>query len=154
MVVKENRKGLVTMMDRKRDLIEGVGRLWLLLKRYGRRKIAELDIGLTFDQMLVLFTLNNHEGLKIGDLAEMTDRDRTTTSRMVSGLEKKNLVLRVPDRTDQRQKMIYLTHTAKQMLEGLEPLKAEFSKTIFKGLNPADIEMTGELLNKVADNLE
>mgnify|MGYP000867947387 CR=1 FL=1 len=141
-------------MEKQRDLVEGVGRVWLLLKRFGRKKIAELDIGLTFDQMMVLFTLHNHEGLRMGDLAEMTDRDRTTTSRMVSGLEKKNLVLRVPDRNDQRQKMIYLTHTAKLMLEGLEPLKAEFSKTIFKGISAADLKKTGELLNKVADNLE
>ncbi len=141
-------------MDRQRDLMEGVGRVWLLLKRYARKKIAELDIGLTFDQMLVLFTLEKREGLKIGDLADLTDRDRTTTSRMVSGLEKKNLVLRVPDQKDNRQKLIYLTHSAKEIIKSMGPLKMEFRKTLFKGLDPADIEKTAELLNRVADNLE
>ena len=134
--------------------MEGVGRLWLLLKRYGRKKISELDIGLTFDQMLVLFTLNNHEGLKIGDIAEMTDRDRTTTSRMISGLEKKNLVVRVPGRNDNRQRLIYLTRSAKDILNGLTPLREDFMKTLFKDLSRADIDKVAEMLNKVADNLE
>ena len=141
-------------IEKKHDLMEGVGRVWLLLKRFGRKKISELDIGLTFDQMLVLFTLNNHEGLKIGKIADMTDRDRTTTSRMITGLEKKNLVLRVPDRDDNRQKLIYLTRSAKDMLDGLEPLREEFARTVFKGLSPAEIEKTTKLLNTVADNLE
>lgn len=136
------------------DLIDGVGRVWLLLKRFGRQKISELDFGLTFDQMLVLFTLDNHEGLKIGDIAEKTDRDRTTTSRMITGLEKKNLVLRVPDRDDHRQKLIYLTRTAKELLDGLTPLRKEFMETVFKGMSEADIDRTTEILNRVADNLE
>ena len=141
-------------MDRQRDLMEGVGRVWLLLKRYARKKIAELDIGLTFDQMLVLFTLEKREGLKIGDLADLTDRDRTTTSRMVSGLEKKSLVLRVPDQNDNRQKLIYLTQSAKEIIKSIEPLKIEFRKALFKGLDPVDIDKTAEFLNRVADNLE
>lgn len=141
-------------MEKKHDLMEGVGRVWLLLKRFGRKKISELDIGLTFDQMLVLFTLDKHEGLKIGDVAEMTDRDRTTTSRMITGLEKKNLVLRVPDREDNRQKLIYLTRSARDILEGLEPLRKEFENSVFKGLSLEELEKTSELLNRVADNLE
>jgi DNA-binding MarR family transcriptional regulator len=141
-------------MEKKYDLMEGVGRVWLLLKRFGRKRISELDIGLTFDQMLVLFTLDKHEGLKIGDVAEMTDRDRTTTSRMITGLEKKNLVLRVPDREDNRQKLIYLTRSARDIMDGLEPLRKEFEISVFKGLSPEELKKTGEILNRVADNLE
>jgi len=141
-------------MEKERDLMEGVGRVWLLMKRFGRKKIAEIDIGLTFDQMIVLFALDNNEGMKIGYIADLTDRDRTTTSRMITGLEKKNLVVRVPDQKDNRQKLIYLTHSAKRIMENLEPLRAEFRQTLFKGLNSADIKKAAELLNRVADNLE
>lgn len=135
-------------------MIEGIGRVWLLLRRFGRKKISELDTGLTFDQMLVLFTLYNNEGMKIGDIADLTDRDRTTTSRMISGLEKKNLILRVPGHDDNRQKLIYLTRSAKDLLEGLEPLKKEFERTMFKGIKKADMDKVAKMLNKVADNLE
>ncbi|MBN1212585.1 MAG: MarR family transcriptional regulator [candidate division Zixibacteria bacterium] len=141
-------------MEKKRDMIEGIGRVWLLLRRFGRKKISELDTGLTFDQMLVLFTLYNNEGMKIGDIADLTDRDRTTTSRMISGLEKKNLILRVPGHDDNRQKLIYLTRSAKDLLEGLEPLKKEFERTMFKGIKKADMDKVAKMLNKVADNLE
>ena len=141
-------------MEKRRDIIEGIGRVWLCMRRYGRRKISEIDIGLTFDQMLVLFTIHNHEGVKIGDIADLTDRDRTTTSRMISGLEKKSLVIRVPDRNDNRQKMIYLTRSAKELLDGLDPARKDFEREIFKGIKKADIDKAAEILNKVADNLE
>jgi len=141
-------------MEDKNDLMEGVGRVWLLMKRFARKRIAELDIGLTFDQMIVLFSLHNNEGMKIGDIADMTDRDRTTTSRMITGLEKKSLVLRVSDREDHRQKLIYLTRSAKELLDSMRSTREQFAKTVFNGISQADIEKTAEILKKVADNLE
>lgn len=140
--------------EQNHDLLEGVGRVWLLAKRTGRKKMLETNIGLTFDQMLVLFVLYSHEGSKIGDIAEMTDRDRTTTSRMITGLEKKSLVLRIPDPQDNRQKLIYLTRSAKEILDGLKPIRERFKKDVFKGISPADIEYTAKILRTVADNLE
>ena len=141
-------------MDKKANLMEGIGRTWLLLKRYGRRMIAEMNMGLTFDQMLVLFALDKNEGMKIGDIAELTDRDRTTTSRMISGLERKNYLLRVASRVDNRQKLIYLTRAGRDILDGLAQVKDDFIKLIFKGISTTDIEKTAEIVLKVAKNLE
>ena len=141
-------------MDKKANLMEGIGRTWLLLKKYGRRMITEMNMGLTFDQMLVLFALDKHEGMKIGDIAELTDRDRTTTSRMISGLERKNYLLRVASREDNRQKLIYLTRAGRDILDGLAQVKEDFIKLIFKGISTADIEKTAEIVLRVAKNLE
>ncbi|MEW5923126.1 MAG: MarR family transcriptional regulator [Candidatus Zixiibacteriota bacterium] len=141
-------------MDKKANLMEGIGRTWLLLKRYGRKMISEMNMGLTFDQMLVLFALEKNEGMKIGDIAELTDRDRTTTSRMISGLERKNYLLRVASREDNRQKLIYLTQAGRDILDGLAPMKEDFIKILFKGISTADIEKTAEIVFKVAKNLE
>ena len=141
-------------MDQKTTLMEGIGRTWLLLKKYGRRMITEMNMGLTFDQMLVLFALDKHEGMKIGDIAELTDRDRTTTSRMISGLERKNYLLRVASREDNRQKLIYLTRAGRDILDGLAQVKEDFIKLIFKGISTADIEKTAEIVLRVAKNLE
>ncbi len=142
------------MKDIERELMNSVGRIWFAMKRFGRRKISEMDTGLTFDQMLVLFTLEKDEGLMIGALAEKTDRDRTTTSRMVSGLEKKSLVLRVPDRDDNRQKLIYLTRSAKELMDSLEPVRREFAQFVYGGIRKEDIEKAVETLGQMADNLE
>ncbi|MDX9859144.1 MAG: MarR family transcriptional regulator [candidate division Zixibacteria bacterium] len=143
------------MTDRdKNDIVGGVGRLWLLFKRHGRRIFSDLNLGFTFEQAMVLFILNAEEGLTIGRIAEQTDRDRTTTSRMINGLEAKNLVVRVPGRDDNRQKRIYLTRLAKEVLERLNHLKVDFDKSLLEGIDPADIIKATEVLYKMADNIE
>nr|MBN2277384.1 MarR family transcriptional regulator [candidate division Zixibacteria bacterium] len=140
-------------MENRQDIMDGVGRVWLLLKRYGRKRFSEINFDFTFEQAMVLFILRMEEGLKIGEIAERTDRDRTTTSRMINGLEKKNLVVRVPDQNDSRQKLIYLTRQAKDQMTSMDTLRKQFAAEVFRDIGKKDILKAAEILHKIADNI-
>ncbi|MCK4573346.1 MAG: MarR family transcriptional regulator [candidate division Zixibacteria bacterium] len=123
------------------------------IKHAGRKKLAEMQYDLTLEQLVVLSILDDGDGLNIGTLADLADKERTTMSRMVTGLEKRNLAVRIPDRIDHRQKLVYLTKTGRSRLKDLDTLGDEFEKRASAGLNPAKIKESVELLEKLAANL-
>ncbi len=129
-------------------------RVWLTSKRWASKKIKERDFDLTFEQIMILHILEIEEGLRISDIAEKSDRDRTTTSRMIGGLERRNLVVRVPDPQDERQKRVYLTRLAHDRLSELDELRDEFKNTVIGSISKADQELTMRVLNQLADRLE
>jgi len=123
------------------------------IKYAGRKMLAEMQYDLTLEQLVVLSILDDGDGLNIGTLADLADKERTTMSRMVTGLEKRNLAVRIPDRIDHRQKLVYLTKTGRSRLKDLDTLGDEFEKRASAGLNPAKIKKSVELLEKLAANL-
>ena len=134
-------------------VLDGVGACFFSLKRRGKKLIGDSRYDLTIEQVIALTILKNHEGLNLSDLAELSDRDKTTTSRMVTGLEKRNLVLRVPDKPDSRQKMIYLTHEAKGLLDEVEALKDGLGKVAYQGLTGEELAACRQVLEKIVENL-
>jgi len=134
-------------------LIFSLGRAWLALKRKGRKLLAEKQLDLTLEQVMVLTMLYLENGLNIGELSERADRDRTTTSRMIAGLENKNLVLRIPDKKDSRGKLVYLTNLGKQKAETLMRFSDEVEKQVSKNLTESEIRETARLVTKIIENL-
>jgi len=135
------------------DLPKLIGGAWMNLRRIGRKLFQELESDLTFDQGLVIFILQEEDGASIGEIAEKSDRDRTTTSRMISGLEKKGLVIRVIDQQDSRQKLIYLTRKAKEFWKNMDDKRVEFTEAINQGILYQDIKCTADTLAKIITNL-
>jgi DNA-binding MarR family transcriptional regulator len=135
-------------------LMSAIAHTWLMTRQQGRKLLAEENYDLTFEQILVLHILEEEEGLNLGTIAEKTDRERTTTSRMIDGLEKRNLVVRIPDKTDKRRKLLYLTNLGKERIMQLRPLAEKFVKTLYINISNEEIEATLDTLNKVLKNLE
>lgn len=137
----------------KPDLIRAISRCWLSVKASGRKLLAELKHDLTFEQLIVLFILRDRDGQNLRDLSEAADRERTTMTRMVDGLEKRNLVVRVPDKTDMRNKLVYLTRQGRLMADGLDEHAEKFRTQAFEGLSEAEIADATRIIEKVVANL-
>jgi DNA-binding MarR family transcriptional regulator len=133
---------------------KSLGRCFVGLKRCGSRLLSQKSFDLSVEQIMVLFILRDEEGLHLTQLAEKCNRDKTTATRMIEGLEKRNLVVKVPSKTDARRKLIYLTHLAKEKLKELTPFAEEMQSIAFNGLDPSDVKRTQDVLDKIANNLE
>ncbi|MEA1980983.1 MAG: MarR family transcriptional regulator [candidate division Zixibacteria bacterium] len=141
-------------IENRKMFIRGVGRLWFIIKRLSKNKLAENNYDLTMEQVMVLNILEKFDGMSIKQLSEITERDSSTTSRMVNGLEKKNYVLRVPDQNDNRQKKIYITNKSKEKLKETIELGMEIQKVLIGDIDQKQFENTAELLHNIADRLE
>lgn len=133
---------------------KSLGRCFVGLKRCGSRLLSQKSFDLSVEQIMVLFILRDEEGLHLTQLAEKCNRDKTTATRMIEGLEKRNLVVKVPSKIDTRRKLIYLTHLAKEKLEQLAPFTEKIQSIAMNGLDPEDVKHAQDVLDRIANNLE
>ena len=138
---------------RRTQLTRAISRSWLSIKQAGRRLLAELNYDLTFEQLMVLFILADRDGQNLRALASQADRNRTTMTRMIDGLERRNLVVRVPGRDDRRNKIVYLTRSGRKMTEALETESVTFENQAFKGVSLKQTEEAVKVLNRISENL-
>jgi len=140
--------------DSEVDLfLRTINRCWLSIKQTGRRILAEHDYDMTLEQLMVLFLLEERDGQNLRVLAELADRERTTMTRMVDGLERRNLVVRVPDKSDGRNKMVFLTREGRNMVADLEEHKRQFEKQALAGVTKAQLSGASETLSRICRNL-
>ena len=135
----------------ERQLMEAVGRCWLTIKQAGQRFLTAKGFDLTLEQIMALSIIEKNDGLNPGRIAQEIDRDRTTVTRMLDGLERRNLVVRVPDKSDNRQKLVYLTKLARQRLAELDIFAAEFIARLSEGEKAAEISASVTLLSRVTE---
>ena len=114
-------------------------------------KKAGYDI--TTEQYRVLVNLWNKDGQNQQELAEATRKDKTSMTRILNRLEKRNLVVRVPNHLDNRNKLVYLTNKGKKIPEALANLAKQTLSEALVGLPEKKIEMCKDVLCEVFDNL-
>ncbi|MFZ5979376.1 MAG: MarR family winged helix-turn-helix transcriptional regulator [Candidatus Zixiibacteriota bacterium] len=136
------------------NLTEAVGGCFMIMKRYINRYLEQSNLGMTMEQIIILFILEDNDGLNISQLAKLSDRDKTTTTRMVDGLQKRNMVVKVPDKKDNRQKLVYKTNLANQKIEELKKTAMpELEKIAYKNLDEEERNRTIKVLQKMAENM-
>jgi DNA-binding MarR family transcriptional regulator len=137
----------------KNDIVRAAARCWLACRRAGQRLLTEKNMDMTFEQAVVLFILRERDGSDLRTVAEHADRDRTTITRMIDGLERRSLVVRVPDQTDARRRLIYLTHQGRQQIDYFGGLKSDFDKVALRGIPAGDLRLSVRTLDRICDNL-
>lgn len=145
------------MNDKKRldseELLRAIAFTWLNLRRRGKRMLADMEHDLTWEQILVLSELDREDGLQLTVLADRLDREHTTMSRMVDGLEKRNLAVRVAAKDDKRQRLVYLTRFGRKQVEQLQPMVDELIGALFKGVSAKQTEVALECLQTLIRNM-
>jgi DNA-binding MarR family transcriptional regulator len=109
---------------------------------------------LTHEQIICLEELKRQDGLELGELAKHIDRERTTVTRMIDGLEKRNLVVRVADRGDKRNRLVYLTQLGKKRVQELGPIVLEFYDKLLHGTSESHLDVTLKTLRTIIKNAE
>jgi DNA-binding MarR family transcriptional regulator len=108
---------------------------------------------ITTEQYRVLVNLWNKDGQNQQELAEGMGKNKASITRLINGLEKRNLAVRVPNSLDNRNKFIYLTNKGKQIPEALANLAKQTLSEALVGISEKKIEMCKDILCEVFDNL-
>src|SRR3954465_231773 len=90
-----------------------------LLRTYADQRARRL--GITRAQWAVMARLEQSEGLKQSELAEVLDLQPITLTRLVDRLCANGMVERRPDPTDRRAKRLHLTPLARPLMDRLPP---------------------------------
>lgn len=124
-------------------------RLWRLLASGGAEvsRLCEGTYGITRREWRLLSLLAAGEGVLSSELAGRAHLDRARTSRAVSALADKRLIMRQPCRGDARQVRLSLTLRGRALYEALFPQVVAINQALLASLSSAQVAGLDEILD-------
>ena len=100
----------------------------------------------------ILFQLSKNEKIKMKQLAEKINRDKSTTTVLVRKLEALGLVKEEPDLNDKRNKIISLTEKGKEYNQITSEISKELIDTFYKDFTDSEKEKLWAFLCRIEKN--
>ncbi|NOR72518.1 MAG: MarR family transcriptional regulator [Mariprofundaceae bacterium] len=101
----------------------------------------------------ILFRLLKQGAMRQVEITTLMMRDKSTITRRIDGLVKKQLVERNPDPDDRRYFRIGLTATGHQALEVMIPLVRDFQQEVLSDIPDEEKAITIRTLKYISDKL-
>jgi len=137
----------------EKSVMPWIGKTGKLMGAYAMDKFKQYKINLTVEQWVTLKILHEEDGRIQNDLAIVTNRDKTSLTRLINNMEKNGLVVRKSHKEDKRINLVYLTSQGKKMFKKTMPIMDEVIEGIQYGLDKAEIKILIKILKKVQNNL-
>lgn len=118
------------------------------------KKFSNSGFDVSYEQWSILVHLYRKDGQTQQELSNIAVKDKAAITRILNVLEKKNLVLRVPDRNDKRSKLVYLTNKAKEFKTELIAIVEELLEEAEQDISSEEINQCKTTLNKIFLNFE
>ena len=131
-----------------------VGRTSRAIIKRLTKKFADAGFDISYEQWSILIHLYRRDGQTQQELSNIAVKDKAAITRLLNVLEKKNIVLRIPDRTDKRSNLVYLTNKAKEFQEDLMALVEEMLHEADRGIPLEEMEQCRATLNKIFMNFD
>lgn len=138
---------------------ESIGRLTNItnknLLHFLNKNLEKFNI--TTEQWTVLFNLSNQNKISQKSLANITNKDQPTLTRILDILERKDLIERHPSKEDRRSFLLHITENGLILKENILPFIENLFRDILKGVSPEDLNIYICVLlqiNKNIDNLK
>jgi MarR family transcriptional regulator, transcriptional regulator for hemolysin len=139
---------------------EGLSRLnipirisWIARLQTQRFDTRAKGLGLTRAQWRVIATIAFEEGATQSDIASRMEVAHVTAGRIIDRLEEIKLIERRADPADRRSNRLYLTETARPVLDELTKVGAKEEEIELAGLSEEQREELAKLLDLLIDNM-
>jgi DNA-binding MarR family transcriptional regulator len=129
-----------------------VGRTSRAIIKRLTKKFADAGFDVSYEQWSILVHLYRKDGQTQQELSTVSVKDKAAITRLLNVLEKKNIVLRVPDRSDKRSNLVYLTHKAKSFRDDLIAMVMEMLLEAEQGISRDEMAQCKSTLNKIFTN--
>ncbi len=141
-------------LDPENSMGRLMGQVGKAMAKSINERFKSRGIPINLDQWIVLLHLWQEDGQNQAQLGEEAGHNKTTVTRAIDSLEKRNLVLRITDKQDRRNKLIYLTNQGKNMQDQLIPIALDIHQQAVQGISDTDLETCKNVLRKMYQNLK
>ena len=139
--------------DHKQSLFFSIKRTSRAFRRRLNQGFDQTGHDVTSEQWRILTCLWHQDGQRQQDLADIVHKDKTSITRIIDSMEKRDLVVRIPDGVHRRQKLIYLTNKGKRFREELMQIVQKTSLEAQEGIELELLNIFKDVLKKIHDNL-
>lgn len=141
------------MINYEKIPIHWVNRLSFLTRKSLSQKFDEKGLAISAEEWAILLILWRKGEQTPSGLADATFRDRTTITRLVDHMVKKDIVTRMHDGKDRRRVLIKVSEKGQALQEKLVPIAGAMVQIASRGIPPQDIETTVKTLSTMTQNL-
>tara|TARA_Y100001970_G_C14216779_1_gene850147 strand:- start:1614 stop:2063 length:450 start_codon:yes stop_codon:yes gene_type:complete len=135
------------------DLFMLIGQIQKLSTKRFVQNSHNYKLDISLDQWIVLGPVWKNEGISQKNIADYCGKDKTSVTKIIDTLEKKNLVVRVSDQLDHRIKRIVLSNKGKKLFLDALPVMEQTRNELRTGINDQEIETLKNILTKIYNNL-
>ncbi|MCB0755080.1 MAG: MarR family transcriptional regulator [Flavobacteriales bacterium] len=146
------RKGIFPGMEEM--MMPWIGKTMKHIDLFIATRMAEHGVNLTRQQVILLKILFHDGPLPQNNLAFLTDRDKTSLTRLLATMEKKNLVARITSAEDKRVNMVHLTKHGEKVLQEIAPVLLQTMMFMQEGISEEDQRVVIQTMKKIQENIE
>lgn len=146
-------QSVVDKLTDQQGLLPLMGKLTKEFKALLLSEFKKQGIALNKEQFVILKILKEKANRPQNDLAIVTARDKTSLTRLLSNMEKKGLITRLPSEEDKRINLISPTTKGQQMLKRAIPVAQNLLTQAIQGIDHDRIESAKSLILDIYSNL-
>ncbi len=121
-------------------------------KSYFNQVCSHKGYRISYDQWLVLEQVMDKQGINQSDIAQLIVKEPASVSRIISYLEKNELIIKVHNEKNKRANKIYLTHQGYDICEKIAVIYKDSLAKQFKGIYEREVSLIREILARVNTN--
>jgi len=141
------------MTNFRNELLPHIGKVAKKIEYYYTKILKEKGFDLSKEQWVMLRILSANNGISQSKVACIANRDKTTTTRLINTMEKKNLIARLPSVDDKRINLLYLTRHGESILEQTEPIIENLTHELQAGFSKHEMDNLINGLKKIQNNI-
>ena len=134
-------------------LLPNLGKAAKLTGYYFIDTFHENGIDLSKEQWLVLKKLCDNDGQIQNDLASITNRSKTSLTRLINTMERKGLVYRVLSNEDKRANHIHLSELGRETFLHSIPVLEKLIAELQEDISQNDLNKAIEVLSQIQNNI-
>lgn len=135
-------------------LIPGIGITSRMVDHFFNGYFKQQAIDLTKEQWILLKVLSKNNGQSQNKIACLTQRDKTSMTRLIATLERKNMIARKAASEDKRVNRIFLTTKGEQILNQTLSIRNDILAILEKGITQDEIRQMLATLEKIQQNID
>lgn len=134
------------------DILREVGKIARSLSYISNNEFKE--VSLDKEQYLYITRIYENPGIINDDLAEMLCLDRTTVSKSIRKLEKRELIFKTQDAKNKKIRRLFLTESAKELYHYLKKEEEYSERMLLQGFTADEKATLLSLLKRVGTQAE
>lgn len=131
-----------------------LGKTVKILEYHLQEQFNKHNLDLTKEQMIVLKRLHDKDGLSQNELAFLTIRNKSSLTRLLSKMEKKNYIIRKQSKIDKRINQVYITPFGKETFKKTKPAIKEMITATEQNISDSEKQQIIKILKKVQQNFD
>ena len=142
----------VVKVDFEDSIAPWLGKTVKIVDYFFQEELLKQGLDITKEQMVVLKKLHEQDGRNQNELAFLTLRNKSTLTRLLTKMEKKQYIIRQQSEQDRRVNNIYITPEGREVYEKTRPVILKIIDTMERNISEEEINQMIQTLRKIQYN--